>query len=97
MFISPDLSAIYDACGDAVTLEGESTPRMGIFAEAGQDVFDGSMVGSAPTIRFPVALWPAIKRDQRLTASGRTWRVRAAPKPLLDGLEAVVELEIVQP
>ena len=95
MFFETDLYLHYSLNGDPVRLSGEQEDRMGIFSEPGQEVFGGELIATEPTLRYPVALFPSMPRHQQLTVAGRTWRTRAAPRLLSDGLEAVVALELV--
>jgi hypothetical protein len=93
-FSAADLADLYAATGDTVILAGETQPRRAHFAEAGQEVFGGDIIATEPTLRYPTS-WPALPRHQQLTVAGRTWRTRAVPRALGDGLEAVVALELV--
>lgn len=96
VFAPPNLSSLYSSLGDVVTVHGDSTPRRGLFYEAGQDIFAGALVASEPTLRFPVGSYPSMTRGQVVVVSGRTWRLRTSPRLLLDGAEAIVELELDQ-
>lgn len=95
MFSAADLADLYSAdIADPVLFAGEPVPRFGQFSEAGQVEFGGELVTTEPSLRYPVALFPAMPRYTLLTVSGRTWKTRAAPRLLSDGREAVVALEL---
>lgn len=94
MFTAADMAELYDeGIGTPVLLAGETAPRFGLFAEPGAQVLGEEMIVTEPTLRYPVAQFPAMQRGQSLTVAGRAWRVRTTPTLLADGLEAVVMLE----
>lgn len=96
-FAAPSLSALYASLGEAVTLTpvaGSPVSGRGVFDRAGKPVF-GEVMASEPSLRYAVTTFPAVVRGDVFTIGGAQWRVRQAPRLLLDGSEAEVLLEVV--
>lgn len=95
-----NLSALYQMLGNPLTYtapDGTVVSGRGIYAMPGQVSIDLNVVMEEPSIRYPVAQFPAVKKDGVFTlATGARYRVRANPSLISDGQEAYVNLEGVK-
>lgn len=94
-----DLRDIYDACGVEVTHIAKATAvhtsaLRGVFSSPSLERFEGEVSAADPQVRYPVPLWPLVRRGDRLILTGTTYIVREGPHPLHGGEEAVVHLEL---
>lgn len=98
MLIADDPLLHHVTNGDPVTY----TPPGGGAAIEGYAIFDapgsaqfgaGELIVTEPVLRYPVVTFPAVVRNGVFAIAGASWRVREAPKPGEDGLEAVAVLE----
>jgi len=94
-FSDQSLSALYASLGEAVTLtpqSGSPVAGRGVFDRVGKPLF-GEVMASEPSLRYSVAAFPGVVRGDVFSIGGEQWRVRQAPRLLLDGAEAEVLLE----
>lgn len=90
VFFDPDLGAL-----DAVhTPAAGGPPQAGrvILDQPGAEVFGGAVIVDAPSIRYPLAQFPDLRRGDRITIGNTEYTVRDAPMPVADGIEAVASL-----
>lgn len=96
MDFSADVSLSYSDFGVSVTVtpKGGGTPVTGLamHRHPGAAVLGGDLIGTERTLRYPLAVFPALKRGDTVQIGATNYTVREAPQALSRGLEAVVPL-----
>lgn len=96
MDFAADLALFYADFGKLVTWApqvGSPVTARALRDAAGTTVIDGQQISIDPSLRFPLASFPAVKRGDAFTVDGVAYVAREHAAPVdIDGLEAVVPL-----
>lgn len=92
--VAPAYEMVADDLVHTETLTGIDTPVRGVFSAPSEAVLDDAVIATPYSVRYSVAAWPVVTRGDNLRIDGVDYTVREDPRLLLDGLEAIIPLEL---
>ena len=97
MFDAADFDDLYADLGQPATHQpptGAHVTGRVILSQPGQGVIGDEVVTLEPVVRYQPGPFPGVVRGSVFVVGGKRWRVRGAPQPLVDGLEAEAPVEV---
>jgi hypothetical protein len=99
MFSASDFADLYDGLGVPATYTpptGSPVSGRVVFSQPGSVEFNGEIVSTEPSLRYPVSNFPNVIRGGVFAVAGSgNWRVRQAPSPTTDAAEMQCPVEAV--
>lgn len=95
MDFASDLVLMYAEFGvDVLHTPAIGAPIAGraIFDQPGTALIGGEILATEFALRYPAAVFPAVRRGDQFTVAGANYSARENPQPTLDGLEFIVPL-----